>query len=150
LRVYLDSCVLNRITDPPTDARVVMETDAVHQLFHLIRLGRIQWCASFAVDLELRRNPDQIRRKEVYDLLRYAFERIQPDAATIRRTRALQRAGYGSFDGFHLALAEQGKADVLLTTDDRFLRLGMRGAGSSSVELANPVEWLRRVDLWRL
>lgn len=150
MRVYLDTCVLNRVTDPPSNARVVIEADACNQLFRLIRLKRLRWVASPALEIELRKNPDQVTRGEVLKLLAYSSESSSPDAITSRRARSLQAVGYGPFDGFHLALAEQSKCDVLLTTDDRFLRLALRAAGNPGVELANPVEWLMRMNLWQL
>jgi len=42
-----------------------------------------------------------------------------------------------------LSSAEAGKADVLLTTDDRFLKRAARGIGSPRVLVLNPVNWLR-------
>jgi predicted nucleic acid-binding protein len=127
-----------------------MEADAGNQLFRLMRLERIRWVASPVVDYELRKNPDQVTRGEVLKLLAYSSDLSSPDRNTIRRARSLQAVGYGPFDGFHLALAEQSNCDVLLTTDDRFLRLASRGVGNPGVELANPVEWLTRKNLWQL
>ena len=39
--------------------------------------------------------------------------------------------------------AEAGVADVLLTTDDRFVGRAGRGLGSPRVRVLNPVAWLR-------
>jgi predicted nucleic acid-binding protein len=149
MRVYLDSCVISRITDEPTSQRVILETDASLQPFRLIRLGQIAWVSGVALDFELLKNPDEAKRKDALELLAYATERLQGDRTTLSRARELQGLGYGVFDGFHLASAEQGGADTLLTTDDRFLRLANRNVGAPRVTLANPVEWLRRTDLWR-
>jgi len=43
----------------------------------------------------------------------------------------------------HLACAEQAQVDVLLTTDDRFLRRVQRGLGNSAIKVENPVNWSR-------
>jgi hypothetical protein len=37
------------------------------------------------------------------------------------RALQLEAAGYGGFDALHLACAEAGDVDVLLTTDDKFV-----------------------------
>jgi len=47
------------------------------------------------------------------------------------------------FDALHLASAEYSNADVLLTTDKKFLN---RAAESDSkIRVANPVQWLMEV-----
>ena len=45
----------------------------------------------------------------------------------VDRAKQLQAAGYGPFDALHVACAEAGRADILLTTDDGFLRKVLRG-----------------------
>lgn len=52
----------------------------------------------------------------------------------------LEVAGYGAFDALHLSSAEAGMADVLLITDDRFIRLANRAVGSPRMRVLNPVE----------
>ena len=41
------------------------------------------------------------------------------------RAKDLNNIGFKSFDAFHIACAEKGQADVLLTTDDHLLKKGM-------------------------
>jgi predicted nucleic acid-binding protein len=62
------------------------------------------------------------------------------------RARELHTAGYGAFDAMHLASAEAGRADVLLTTDDRFLKCAFRGDGLPLIPVRDPVSWLREVS----
>src|ERR1700694_5803636 len=49
----------------------------------------------------------------------------------------------GAFDALHLSSAEFGDANVLLTTDDRFIKRAARGVGSPRVRVVNPVTWVR-------
>jgi hypothetical protein len=51
-------------------------------------------------------------------------------------------------DAFHLAYAELAAVDVLLTTDDRFLRRALRVIGDTTVRVANPVDWKQEVERW--
>jgi hypothetical protein len=44
----------------------------------------------------------------------------------IKRGEALEDQGFGMYDALHVACAEQGQADVFLTTDDKLRRLGIR------------------------
>jgi predicted nucleic acid-binding protein len=43
-----------------------------------------------------------------------------------KRGEALENKGFGMYDALHVACAEQGQADVFLTTDDKLRRLGIR------------------------
>jgi predicted nucleic acid-binding protein len=42
----------------------------------------------------------------------------------------LSKFGFGSFDAFHIACAEMEKVDVMLTTDDKILKLFMKNLKS--------------------
>jgi predicted nucleic acid-binding protein len=137
LKVYLDACVLSRLSDDRTQARVAAEAATIEQIFRMIFLGEVVWSGSQTLRHEVNRNP-------ALALLAYADE--MPDATEALRERAeiLHTLGYGAFDALHLAHAESQGVEVLLTTDDRFMRLAARGAGKPSVPLMNPVDWLRR------
>ncbi len=60
------------------------------------------------------------------------------------RARELTKAGYGAFDALHLATAESAGVDALLSTDDQFIRLALRGVGHPRVTVQNPVSWIRK------
>ncbi|MBG1258672.1 hypothetical protein [Nostoc commune] len=53
--------------------------------------------------------------------------------------------GFKDYDALHIACAEAGNADVLLTTDDRMLRLAARYKDLLQVRVENPLQWLREV-----
>ena len=57
----------------------------------------------------------------------------------------LERLGFRAYDALHLACAEEGGADVLLTTDDRFLRRAERHGNILRVQIENPILWLLEV-----
>jgi hypothetical protein len=75
-----------------------------------------------------------------------ASELIETDAPVLERAQILQSAGYGAFDALHLSSAESGRADVLLTTDDKFVRRAARGDGDPRVPVRNPLSWLEEVN----
>ena len=69
------------------------------------------------------------------------------DDLAIQRANELEAVGYGAFDALHLSTAEAGNAEVLLTTDDRFIKRAARAVGSPRIRVLNPVEWLREQGL---
>ena len=55
------------------------------------------------------------------------------------RGRALRGQGCTDLDAVHLAAAEHGGAEVLLTTDDQFIRAACVLQPASPVRVENPV-----------
>jgi len=145
VKVYLDTCVLSRLTDKPSHPRILAEAEAIEQIFQRVSVGELEWIASTVLEAEVRKNPNIERMIDSLDLLVYAATRLVPDSQALVRAHTLQTIGYGAGDALHLAVAEQGAVDVLLTTDDRFLRLTSRGSGSPRIHVENPVEWMKRV-----
>jgi predicted nucleic acid-binding protein len=143
VRIYLDACCLNRLTDDQSQSRIAEEAEAVERILRLLRDGAIEWLSSTVLKTETSNNPDAERRHEAEVLLSLATDTIPLDSEIIRRATELEDAGYGAFDALHLSSAEAAIADVLLTTDDRFVRQAGRGLGSPRVRVLNPVEWIR-------
>lgn len=144
MKVYLDACVLSRLSDERRQARVAAEAEAIEAVFRLIYLGDVEWSASIALLREISRNPDRDKRNDALSLLSYAGELQEASAAVKERAEFFHAAGYGAFDGLHLAHAEAAAADVLLSTDDRFVKQAGRGSGNPLVLVMNPIDWLRR------
>lgn len=80
-------------------------------------------------------------------LLLLATNTIPLDGQIIERAKELEGAGYGPFDALHLSSAEVGLAEVLLTTDDRFMKRAARSVGLPRVRVLNSVEWLREQEV---
>ena len=118
LKVYLDACVLNRLSDDHAQERVRLEAQAVEQLVALVLVGRVVWVASRALEVELQQNRNPEKRKDALELLRYADSIMRDTPAIRERGLALGAVGYGAFDALHLAFAEDAETDALLTTDD--------------------------------
>jgi predicted nucleic acid-binding protein len=145
LRIYLDACALNRLTDDPSQMRVRLEAEAIEHFFGHLRAGKVTWVASSILETELRKNPDAQRRQDALAMLSQATEMHFPDSRMAERGRVLHTLGYGEFDALHLAMAERSKADLLLTTDDRFLRQARRNLGNPFVRVVNPLDYLQEV-----
>ena len=54
----------------------------------------------------------------------------------------LEDLNFSGFDALHIAGAEKGRADVLLTTDDNLLRKALQNKSILKVRVENPVKWL--------
>ena len=147
MRLYLDACCLNRLTDDQSQARVRNEAEAVEGILRLVREGQATWVTSSSLEIEISRNPDAERRHDVAALLAFSNEVVVPRSRSAERATFLQKLGFGTFDALHLASAEQGQADVFLTTDDDLLRRAGRYRNELRMRVQNPVSWYREVAL---
>lgn len=141
MRIYLDACCLNRLTDDQSQARIHDEAEAVEAILRLVQERRATWVSSRVLEIEIRRNPDVERRQDVFGLLAFADEVVIPQTNDANRAESLASLGFGEFDALHLACAEQGMADVFFTTDDRLPRLARRHAQVLRSRVENPVSW---------
>ena len=144
--VYLDTCALNRLTDDLGQPRLFAEAQAMTTIFTLIQNRQVRWLASTILALEISRNPDPYKRLFASSLLPPQHEWIAPSTATHVYVQTLTQQGISTMDALHLALAHQAGAEWFITTDDRLLK---RTAARTHPPLCvNPVDWLRRRQLW--
>ena len=119
----------------------------MEQILRLLRANTIEWLSGAALEAETSNNPDPERRDGVQVLLLLATTTVPLDGQIIQRATELEAVGYGAFDALHLSSAEAGAAEVLLTTDDRFIKRARRGVGSPHVRVLNPIEGLREQEV---
>ncbi len=150
MRIYLDACAINRLTDDQLQARILTEAEAVEQVLDLVSTGRGRWIASSALRDELERNPNETKRAVSLALLDFASEFVEPGEATFQRASVIAADGFGSFDALHLALAEEAQVEYLLTVDDRFIACAVRTRNNLLPTVLNPIDLLKRRVQWRL
>lgn len=143
--IYLDACCLNRPFDDQSQPRVRLEAEAVLLTVALLNdpSAGLEWLGSEVLSFELARMPDLDRLVQVRLLASGIRRVVRLDAEVTARGKTLEAAGLKPYDALHLASAEHGGAEMLLTTDDRLLRLGRRLGGQLTVRVANPLEWLQ-------
>lgn len=143
MKVYFDVCCLNRPFDDQSQGRIRLETEAILEIMSRIATDELQWLSSSAVAAEIKQTPDLTRRQRMLILLERVDESVKIKTDTITRVKELESLGFKPFDAVHLACAEQGMADVLLTTDDRFLGRANRFGKQLRVVVANPLTWIQ-------
>jgi hypothetical protein len=97
------------------------------------------WVLSFEND----RHPKPDRRDEIAVWERRSERSIAITEDLERRARQIAQRGVPALDAAHLASAEQGGAEVMLTCDDLILRRGPRLG--LSLRILNPVAYLDEV-----
>lgn len=145
MRIYLDTCCVNRIFDHQTQDRVKRKTQAIIQILGYFVTMRWDWLSSVILEDEVNADADSERRSRVKSVMEYVHYTLSIGAAEEIRAEALESLGFKHYDALHIACAESGGADVLLTTDDRMLRLAKRHSTQIQVCVENPYTWLQEV-----
>ena len=145
MKIYLDTCCLNRPFDDQSQERIRLETEAV--MIILARFGRKEWTwlGSQALEIEIERGPDVEAQARLKRIAEYVGQSIKIGQKELERARELENAGFSGFDAIHLACAETGAADVFLTTDDRLLKSAKRLSKKIRMKVENPLDWLKEM-----
>ncbi len=122
MKVYLDTCSLQRPLDAKNQLRILLESEAVLALIALCDSAQIELVSSEALLFETMRAVDVTRKEFALEVLQKAAHFIQVDANVQTRANALNRKGIGALDALHLALAEKAQVDYFCTCDDKFLK----------------------------
>ena len=145
MKIYLDVCCFNRPFDDQIQERIHLESEAVLCILERCHIGKWQLVGSEVVDFEVFNIPDNERRQKVLSLVSLAKSRVVVDAEIEKQALVLEKAGLKSLDALHLACAEKAKADILLTTDDKFLQITLKNKTLVKIRVDNPLSWLMEV-----
>ena len=140
MKIYLDVCCFNRPFDDFSQARIRIEAEAVLSILARCEYGDWAVAASDVIEWEISKLPDVEKLEKVVTLYRRAKEHLPLTNKAKARAGILQGEGLKTFDSLHLALAETNGYDVLLTTDDDFLKTAARL--ELSIKVANPAFWI--------
>ena len=136
-KIYLDNCCLSRPFDDQTQERIRLETEAIVWIIDHFYEGQWRWVSSEVVMFEA--TPMGSR------LLNYAHQFVSVGTMETSRGKYLESLGFDPFDALHLACAESGNADLLLTTDDRMLKKAKSVSSQLHLRVENPLTWLQEV-----
>ncbi|MBL1208973.1 PIN domain-containing protein [Geminocystis sp. GBBB08] len=140
--IYLDVCCLNRPFDDWKQDRNCLEGEAIIEIFKKFSLSNYQLINSEAIEAELKRMTNLDKLKEIKKLLKIAKFKVRLNQEIDERSQEIKKLGFGIYDSFHIACAEYAKVDILLTTDDRFLKKAVRYSKVLKIREENPVSWL--------
>lgn len=99
---------------------------------------------SEVIDIEISKIPDDEKRLMVDILASIRHFHIAIDDDIITRASELRKSGFKPFDALHIACAERGKADVLLSTDDQLIKKAVHSK-ILKIKIENPLKWVMEV-----
>lgn len=145
IKVYLDSCAIQRPLDTPDQPRLAVEAEAVLGILSLCDAGRIELVSSDALIYETEQNPTSIRQEHAYAVLAKAQTTVSITDRVKERAAHFVHHGIKPLDALHLALAEASQADYFCTCDDQLLRRAKR-INDVGVKVVSPLEVIQEIE----
>lgn len=144
MRIYLDTCTIQRPVDQSQEPRVQREARAMMELIELAEAGEVEFVCSRVLLLEHAHNADRIRWLFVERVLSLTNEIVDIDRKVEERTLKYRELGLKGMDAVHLACAVHAAVDVLCTCDDRFLRRARR-VDTGLTRVLSPLELIQEM-----
>jgi predicted nucleic acid-binding protein len=143
MKIYLDTCCLNRPFDDQRQPRVRLESEAITLIMEKIRQREWEWVGSEVLIYEIEQTTNTERKERLLLFARETNQTVEISEKTLDRAETLSLLGFGEYDALHLASAESAKVDVFLTTDDQLQKIADKNKKRlSSLIVINPVKWL--------
>ena len=144
LRIYLDCCCFNRPFDDLLHDKIRFECEAVLAILKKCDDGLWNVLRSDVLDDEIARITNPIKKLKVLMLYSSASCHIEINDEIIGMAKDFQqKLKVKPFDALHLACATYADADILLTTDKKFL--SRASCIDAKIKVANPATWLMEV-----
>jgi predicted nucleic acid-binding protein len=144
MNIYLDVCCLCRPFDDQSQERVQVESEAVKVIIYRCQRGVYTMAGSEAIEIELAGIANHAKLTEVIAVYSVYRNYLPMDVRVEKRSLELRLLGLDEFDSLHLALAETFSQDVLLTTDDDFIKKATRI--KTNIPVKNPRAWLMEIE----
>lgn len=142
--IYMDNCCFNRPYDDLSQDKVRLESEAVLTIIDHCERDIWDLCGGDVLYDEIDRMDDPVKKEKVLTLYSYTTVDIEiSDSIISRANELMQMVNIQPFDALHLASAEEGKADIFLTTDRKLLNVSKRV--ETSVRVTNPAIWIMEV-----
>ena len=143
LKIYLDSCCFNRPFDALSQDLVRLECEAVLAIINKCEAGVWDVFESDVLDDEFDRMTNLTKKQKIMELYSSSSLYIEINDEIISRAKEFHKLNIKPFDALHLASAEYGGADILLTTDKKFINIA--AVSNAKVKVLNPAIWLMEV-----
>lgn len=144
MRIYLDNCCYNRPFDDQSFDRIYLESEAILSILNRGYQGIDTIIGSTILTIEMQHLKDETKQQKVLSLYGIA-DIIVPYSLEVkqRSQEIMSQSNIRTFDWLHIAAAEAGNADYMLTTDDKLEKMSARL--NLSVKVLNPLKYVCEV-----
>ncbi len=145
MRVYLDTCSLQRPLDSKTQVRIILEAEAVLGILMLCEAGSIELVSSEVLLFEIRHTPNPVRREYAIQALATSKTTVPLSESLGKRAGVLVGRGFKPLDALHLASAEAAQVQLFCTCDDRLLNKA-KHQPDLTIKVVSPVEAIEEIN----
>jgi len=145
MKVYLDTCSLQRPLDSKTQIRIMLESEAVLGIIALCETNQLELVSSEVLLFEVRQNPQIVRREFGLEVLSKATSFVSVSVPIEQRARGLHKLGIKPLDALHLASAEEAQVDYFCTCDDKFLKKA-QAISDVKTKVVSPIELIEEIE----
>ena len=136
----MDNCCYNRPFDDQTQERIHLESEAILMILQRRQAGIYRVVGSNILELEMERMHDAAKKQKVKELYKAADLHINYTENIKKRSKEIMvLSKIRTFDSLHIAAAEEAKADVMLTTDDKLEKMAEKL--ELKVRVMNPLKF---------
>ncbi len=145
MKIYFDTCSLQRPLDDKNQVRIALESEAILGLIMLVEMETFELISSEVLLFEVQKTPNIHRKRYILNVLNQGQIFIQLNDEIKKRAKALNKIGIKSVDALHLACAEAAEADYFCTCDDKFLKKAKALKDNHTIAVS-PLELIERID----
>jgi len=144
MKIYLDTCSLQRPFDAKNQVRILLEAEAVLGILSYVEKKKVKLISSDALVYELENIPSTLRRYNSKSILNLAVIYIKVNPKIEKRAVHLITFGIMPLDALHLSLAENSKADYFCTCDDKLISKAKRLIVKTKI--VTPIELIGEIE----
>lgn len=148
MKVYLDTCSLQRPLDSKNQIRIALEAEAILGVLSLCESGEIELVSSEVVLFEVERTPNIARREYAFEVLSKAKTFVVLNDEIESRAREFGISGIKPLDALHLASAEEAQSDYFCTCDDRLLGR-LKNIKGLKTKVVSTLELIEEIEKWQ-
>lgn len=145
MKVYLDSCSLQRPFDDKSQVRIALEAEAILSVLALCETEQLELLSSEVLIFETNRIPNIVRRKNAFEILNLAKKVIMVNEDIENHAKRLTGKGIKPLDALHLASASHESADYFCTSDGKLLKKVKNLEGLNTIAVS-PLELIEEVE----
>ena len=145
MKLYLDCCCYNRPFDEQTQIKVHLESEAILSIITKCKQNKNEIIGSAALDFEIESIADFEKKDKVKHFYEQTItKKVNYTDIVVKRVQELTKlTNIRTLDKFHLAIAENSGANILLTTDNKFERASLKL--NLITRVINPLKYLLEI-----
>jgi len=146
MKIYIDTCCIQRPLDTKNQMRIILEADSVLGLIEFCKGTHAELIASDILRFEIRNCQNTLRRQYAENVLKKAGTDVSLTEEIRKRAVELEGFGFRGVDALHLASAEAGNADFFCTCDDGIIKKA-KSKKVNTVKVLSPTDLIKELKL---